>query len=368
MLGFVAEKLFRSIIERTAASAGLVRRKNNPTAAIYNPQTTKNTMSEPSKYSQNQFLTATEDRLSLMGEVLADTRPRLALAQSTNAGFTAALASLDAAIALWNPAETARANAEAALPAATYSLTDKLASLTRKPDADTNSLLEGWDVVIRGQVAYQGPVYDLLLPSGRETLTDGTIEDQLDAGRDFGLRLAAQVTKPTLVSLGTTVTTFYNAARALRTAQVSAKAAIDTTITAQEPIRLQAAAALYAMVGTGMTLWSTTPERVDDLFNVNLLRGSTLDVPGAPADTAWTPGTRTLTTTALPAGATRLEAWREGPGGAPELLAFGEPGALSVVIPAHITFDAGDLYQLWLQARNGQGTSPAGPKQAWVAA
>ena len=324
-------------------------------------------MPDPSKYAENQFDSTTVGRLALMGEILADTRPRLALAAAANASFNAALAALDAVITPWNAAETIRANAEAALPSATYSLTDKLASLTRKPDADTNSLLEGWDATIRGTVAYQGPVYQLLLPDGRNTLTAGTIEQQLDAGRDFGVRLTAQVSKPTLVSLGSIVTTFYNAARALRTTQINAKAAIEAALVTLEALRLQAAAALYAMVGTGMSLWSATPERVDTLFDVSLLRGPVQDIPAAPADTTWTPSTRRLATTALPAGATSLEAWREGPGGMPERLAVGERGALFVEIPANITFDLGDLYQLWLQARNGEGSSPAGPKQNWTA-
>ena len=303
-----------------------------------------------------------------MGEVLADTRPRLALAQVTNAGFTTILATLDAIIAAWNTAETARANAEASLPAATYSLTDKLASLTRKPDADTNSILEGWDVIIRGQVAYQGPVYTLLLPNGRETLTTGTIETQIDAGRDFGIRLTNQgPSKPALQSLGTTVTGFYTTTRTLRTAQTSSKSAIETALAAMEPLRLQAAAALFAMVGTGMSLWSATPDRVDTLFDINLLRGPVQEIPEPPTVTLWTPENRRLTTPNLPLGATRLEAWREGPGGMPEQLAIGNPGELFVEIPATITFDAGDLYQLWLQSRNSRGSSEPGPKQNWTA-
>ena len=51
----------------------------------------------------------------------------------------------------------------------------------------------------------------------------------------------------------------------------------------------------------------------------------------------------------------------------PELLVVGERDALSVVIPANITFDAGDLYQLWLQARNSKGSSGAGVKVSWTA-
>ena len=80
------------------------------------------------------------------------------------------------------------------------------------------------------------------------------------AGR-VGVRLTAQVSKPTLVSLGSIVTTFYTAARALRTAQINAKAAIEAALVTLEALRLQAAAALYAMVGTGMSLWSATPDR-----------------------------------------------------------------------------------------------------------
>ena len=51
----------------------------------------------------------------------------------------------------------------------------------------------------------------------------------------------------------------------------------------------------------------------------------------------------------------------------PELLAIGKSGALFVEIPATITFDTGDLYELWLQACNSRGSTTAGPKLNWVA-
>lgn len=69
----------------------------------------------------------------------------------------------------------------------------------------------------------------------------------------------------------------------------------------------------------------------------------------------------------MPAGASRREVCREGPGGAPELLIIGSRGALSVQIPANITFDIGNLYQLWMQSRNGKGSSAPGPKVSWLA-
>ena len=169
------------------------------------------------------------------------------------------------------------------------------------------------------------------------------------------------------MTLGTTVTTFFNAARALRTSQIVAKSALEDARTQQEFLRKIAAAALINMVGAGLQVWSTTTALVDTLFSLALLRGDTQEVPAAPATTLWTPGLRRLSTLALPPGATRLEAWREGPGGMPEQLAIGESAALEVIIPAIITFDTGDMYQLWLQARNSRGSSAPGPKQNWTA-
>ena len=65
-------------------------------------------------------------------------------------------------------------------------------------------------------------------------------------------------------------------------------------------------------------------------------------------------------------GATRLEAWRVGPGGMPELLLTAAPGATAIIIPATITFTPGSLYQLWLCAVNSRGRSTPGPVQNWT--
>ena len=104
------------------------------------------------------------------------------------------------------------------------------------------------------------------------------------------------------------------------------------------------ASALYDVMGLGMWVFSDTPA---------------LGLP------VWNPATLTLAE--MPAGATRQEVWREGPSGAPELLIIGARGELSVQIPANITFDVGDLYQLWMQFRNSKGSSAPGPKVSWQA-
>ena len=322
---------------------------------------------EPSKYAEKQFLSATERRFPLMSELLSDTLPRSAAAAAANAAFATVNTNLITASGAWTSGETIMGNALAAGPSTTLAFNDKLETLTRKPNADTSSLLESWDNTIRGQVAYNGPTYLLLLPHGRETLTGGSLEQQVDAGRDFGVRLTAQVSKPTLVSLGAVVTTFFTAARGLRTAQLGAQTAIDNSRFAQETLRVNAATALYALAGQGIVTFAGTPLQVDTLYDVLLLRSNVQDVPAPPADTTWTPATRTLATTAMPTGATRLEAWRIGPGGMPEMLAIGAANATSVLVPAAVTFDSGDLYQLWLQARNSRGTSTPGPVQNWTA-
>lgn len=321
----------------------------------------------PSKYAENQFDSATVGRDPLMSEILADTRPKLAVAAATNSAFTAPLALLDTASGNWEAGETRIANAEAAQLGATLAFQDKMESLARKPDADTNSPLENWDVTIRGQVAFQGPTYLLLLPNGRETLTAGSYDARLDAGRDFGIRLSQQTTKPVLVDLGVVVTAFYNSARALRNAQNTAKSQLDDARVDQEPLRLAAAAALYNMVGVAMSVWRETPLLVDTLFDVGLLRGPVQEIPAAPADSTWVPATKTLSTTVMPMHATRLELWRQAPGGAPEQLAIGAVNALSVAVPEGITFEAGVTYELWFQARNSKGSSGPGPKQQWTA-
>ena len=54
-------------------------------------------------------------------------------------------------------------------------------------------------------------------------------------------------------------------------------------------------------------------------------------------------------------------------GSAPELLAVGETGATSVVIPAMYTFAPGSLYQLFMKGRNGRGAGEASPSVSWTA-
>lgn len=322
--------------------------------------------SRPSKFTENPFLSQTVTRCPLMSEILADTVDRAGQATAGIAAFDAIMTELRAVDAAWNAVDSAVSNAAAGLLGASLAFDDRMAALRRKPDAETNSLLESWDSTIRRELAYRGPTYLFLLPHGRKTLTAGSREEQIDALRAFGTRLAAQTTKPALVALGAEVTVFYQTVRALRDAQTTAKATLEVARSKQETLRVAAATALYGLIGQGMVTWRADPSRVETLWDVNLLRSPRMKTPAAPPDTAWDAPVRTLSTSTLPAKATRLEAWRQAPGGMPELLARGTRGATSLMIPANILFLPGITYQLWLTAANSRARSEPGEMISWM--
>ena len=85
--------------------------------------------------------------------------------------------------AAWDGAETVFAIAEGNQKGATLAFEDKMLSLTRKPDINTNSPIESRDLTLRGQFAAGSPGYDALLPLGRATLTGGSYVQQLDGIR-----------------------------------------------------------------------------------------------------------------------------------------------------------------------------------------
>lgn len=323
---------------------------------------------ELSKYAENQPLNATARRFPLMSELVADTLARATSVTTGIAAFTPVIGNLTSAADAWQAGERRIINAEAVQMGATQLFENQMDSLTRRPDSESNSIMERWDNLIRGEVPYQSAVYLTLLPQGRETLTTGTRDEQLTAIQSFAERLDAQTSHPGLVSLAVEVAAFHDTAADLRNAQTQAKSSLDTARQAQEALRVAAAHAIYALLGQGMVTWCTDSSRVDTLWDVNILRNPPQDVPAPPADTTWDAPARTLSTTALPAGATRVEAWRISPGGMPELLATSPMNTTAVIIPATITFTPGGLYQLWLVALNSKGSSTPGPVQNWTAA
>ena len=283
-----------------------------------------------------------------------------------NAAFEPALSSLTNQRNTWGYGNTAIINAEATQLSSTLAVEAKLDSMSHKPDVDTPSPLDSWENTIEAVAPKGGTLYKLLLPHGRETLTGGKIDNRVSEMTAFTLRLTNQTAKPTLVDLGNgAVGAFRGSLETLRHTQELAKARVEELRGDQEALRLLATAAMYSAIGLGMQIYKDTPERVDELFDVNLLRGPGQEIPTAPIDTAWDAATRTLSTTEMPMDATHLVAYRQGEGGAPELLAGGAD-ELTVGIPASFTFDPGEPYDLWLVAKNSRGMSPAGPVVIWT--
>ena len=321
------------------------------------------------KFASNTFRIITEENNPLAGEILRDHAPKLALATVIQPDFATVNGETISLLSAWDAGEQVSINAEAAQLSATAAFVDKMASMTRKPSIDENSPLESWDATIRAQVPYQGTTYMLLLPHGRETLTSGTYAERIEALQGFVTRLKAQVGKPALVTLGGTVEVFYNAlaaAHALQQSKIVAAAAARNDLDA---LRAMFARQMYRNTGIAMSVWCAEADnyKVQELFDMALIREAAPEKPAQAALPTWVPATRTLSVPALPDRATRLEAWRIGPGGAPELLAIGEMGAPRVTIPAMYIFTPGSLYQLFVRGRNGAGAGEASPSVSWTA-
>ncbi len=321
------------------------------------------------KFASNTFRVVTENNTALAGEILRDHAPKLALATTNWMDFIAVNTETIALLAAWDAAELVEINSEAAQLSATAAVDDKLASMTRKPDLDTNSPLEQWDATIRAAVAYQGTIYTLLLPHGRETLTGGTIPERIEALEGFVTRLSNQTAKPELVTLSGVVDTFYQALKTLHEAQQSRINEYTAARTALTTLNAMVAKQMFRNTGNAILVWCAEEDnhRIEGLFDMALIREEAPALPAQPTLPTWVPGTRMLSVAALPDRATRLEAWRIGPGGAPELLAVGESGATSVVIPAMYIFTPGSLYQLFVKGRNGRGAGEASASVSWTA-
>ena len=322
---------------------------------------------EPWKFEANTFLTVTEGRIPLMGEILRDHAPKLERAADEKDTFTPVFIATQTQLTQWESIESAVTNAEAAIPAATAALVDKLESLTRKPDLDTNSPLETWDSTIRSIVAYQGTTYTYLLPHGRETLTAGKQDERVRALKDFATRLEEQTGKAGLIALSVTVLAFHAAAETLADTREEKQNILDDARDALEALRVEVAWQLFANTGIAMTVWNNPNDtfKIGELFDLALIRSEAPPLPAAPGLPTVDETARTATVAVMPENATRLELWREHPGGMPELLAIGEKDALTVTVPAGVTFDPGITYELWMRGRNSRGTGPESPRVGW---
>ncbi len=86
------------------------------------------------------------------------------------------------------------------------------------------------------------------------------------------MRLAAQTTKPALLTLGTEVTAFYNQLNAARSGQQGLEGDTDMDASEIETARKAIATALYGNLGMLMSIYQATPTTVTGFFDLDTLR------------------------------------------------------------------------------------------------
>ena len=92
--------------------------------------------------------------------------------------------------------------------------------------------------------------------------------------KNLGIRLAAQTTKPALVTLGTEVTAFYGQLNAARTGQQGLEGDTDMDSSEIEAARKAIATALYGNLGMLMYIYQAAPTTVAGFFDLETLRQS----------------------------------------------------------------------------------------------
>ncbi len=220
-----------------------------------------------------------------MSAILNSARAGFSTAAQRNPAFLPGLEEITTARTAWSDGMTAIRNAEADRLSKTMAMEAKLATLTHKPDIETASLLDKWDLAIRTIAPQGSSLYIQLLPHGRETLTKGSSLQRTLALDYFSTRLSKQTDRPTLIALSdTSVKPFAASTTALRDAHALTKAKVRQLRGAQEQLRKDAAADLFSAVALGMRICKKTPHRVDELFNVHLLRRVPKKIPAGSPD------------------------------------------------------------------------------------
>lgn len=158
----------------------------------------------------------------------------------------------------------------------------------------SSKLIRQWDVAIQNAFLDDTPEYAKILPGGRGPFQSGAIEDRVQAVKTLGERLGKFAQ---LASVQTAVTTFHASLKAARDTQKGQEGARDTASNDAETARVALAAVLYANVGRLMEKHSAEPHRIEDYFDLSLIR-QTSAAPSAPVPAP--PGTVTLTAEAMP--------------------------------------------------------------------
>lgn len=257
-------------------------------------------------YLENQFLSVTKKRRGLADAIYKDHLAKLTGKLPGNAALAPLLAGITAAGAPWSVKYGEWKNARAEYRGTTQAVENLLAILQRKPVGGGRSKIEEWDSKIRAYWSPGDPIYETLLPQGRESFTTGARDQMLDevgllAGRiqvqADALAAAAAAASgaeaallteqgDALLALKPSVVAFSAQVNAARSVQTQKEGFVDEFSEQLEPLRVDLCVALYRNVGSLMAMLAPHQAEVAGYFDLQLIMappaGDDEDEPGNP--------------------------------------------------------------------------------------
>ncbi len=138
-----------------------------------------------------------------------------------------------------------------------------------------NTEVRSWEGTVRYVFPEDTPSERAIFPNKRAPFQTGTYEQRISAVKTLGDLLATFTTQPLLVSLSTTVLTFYNTIEAVRLLQTGNEIGITEKSTFLEINRRECAIGMYGNLGQIMYLMRELPTEIEQFWDMSLLRNIT---------------------------------------------------------------------------------------------
>jgi len=233
-----------------------------------------NAMPTPTwKYADNTFEVSTRNSWTLMNKLatdhLAKLTAKLGPANAQDADIAVCHGRVTTAMETFTKAWSAWQNLDATYGGRTDVLEALIGELSSKS-------IRQWDIAIQNAFMDDTPEYAELLPGGRGPFQTGAIEDRVQAVKTLGERLGKFAQ---FAAVQAAVTAFHASLKTARDNQKGRQGERDTASTDAEQARVALAAAMYANVGRLMEKHSSEPHRIEDYFDLSLIR----QTPASPA-------------------------------------------------------------------------------------
>jgi len=245
-------------------------------------------MSDQWHYLENQFLNVTRERRGLLDELSKDHTQKLTqAAQGNPTAMGPLLVVINAAATPWAAKYKAWKDAKAEYRSRTQQMDNLLAVLRVRPVGGDRSLAEDWDSRIRAYWSPGHPIYDGLLPQGREPLTTGTRDEIISEVERLGGRLATRGSQllqqapgdpnearltaqgEALTALGSEVTAFHVQLSGARNTQTQKEGLVDQLSEQLEPLRVAVCVAMFKNLGSLMALFAANPGEVSAFYDLD---------------------------------------------------------------------------------------------------